>query len=102
MLYVLLSIVFLVVIYVLFSYFQEFSKRFSSEVNRLIDDGNTLFAEKRIEEAIQRYTQILTVDPNLPLVWSNLGTAYLEYGLYQKAEGMYTCFELSKANLGTL
>jgi Flp pilus assembly protein TadD len=55
------------------------AQHFNNLGARAITDGDT-------ERGLSLITRALLIDPSLPFVWTNLGTAYMRMGRYQEAE----------------
>lgn len=49
--------------------------QFSAKID--VKQGNDLYAAKKYEEAISKYKSALQKDPNLSIVWLNLGLSYM-------------------------
>ncbi|HSP06722.1 MAG TPA: tetratricopeptide repeat protein [Acidobacteriota bacterium] len=63
----------LIVVISLFSFVS--CNQFRAKVN--VKQGNDLYASKSYEEAIAKYKNALELDPNLTIVWLNLGLSYM-------------------------
>ena len=57
----------------------------TDKVSELLVAGNELFAQKKYEEAIQEYQNILTENPELTIIHKNIGNAYYELEDYDSA-----------------
>jgi len=57
----------------------------SEKVSKLLVKGNELFDQKKYEEAIQEYQNILMENPGIYKINQNIGNAYYELGDYDSA-----------------
>ncbi|SVD47449.1 uncharacterized protein METZ01_LOCUS400303, partial [marine metagenome] len=56
-----------------------------SDGEKIYDSGVRMQRQGRLDEAVNRYTEALRVDPSLVQAYSNRGSAYLNLGQPEKA-----------------
>ena len=61
----------------------------TNELKNMLVAANTLFDEKKYQEAIDGYSQILAKYPEAYIIWKNIGNCYFAQEQYDKAEEAY-------------
>jgi len=61
----------------------------SDELKAALKLGNQLFAEKKYEEAIARFADLVAKNPEAYVINKNIGNCYFELQQYEKAEASY-------------